>query len=281
MVRIKKVLEWLDAYAPFRFAASWDNCGLLVGDPEAFVERILVALDVGSGVLAEAEETGCQCVVTHHPLLLRPLSSVRADVFPGSLVIRAIRSGINLVAAHTNLDAACGGTNDILSGMLSLEEVEPLEVDGAMAGEESYKGIGCVGYMAHEMTLDGLVDRLQNLFGEIGIRVIGERETRVRKVALCTGSGSGLMKLALARGAGAYITGDVKYHDAQWAGEVGLAVVDIGHFASERPIVEPLAAYLRDCSKRDGYRMDVVVSNRERDPFRFNCRRKAEETHIA
>ena len=90
---------------------SWDNCGLQVGDPQSPVTRVLVALDPASSVLGEARGLGCQCVVTHHPLLLRPINSVRTDSWPGSIIRQALLSGISIIAAHTNLDAARQGTN--------------------------------------------------------------------------------------------------------------------------------------------------------------------------
>jgi dinuclear metal center YbgI/SA1388 family protein len=282
--QVGKILEWLDAYYPFRFAESWDNCGLLVGDPGDPVEKILVALDVGSDVLAEAQLLRCQCIVTHHPLLFQPIRAVRADVFPGNLVIGAIRNGINLVAAHTNLDAAVGGTNDALSDRLSLREARPLEVDPAMAGARSYGGMGRLGRLDREMSLDELAGWLGGILGGIPVRMVGDPRMRVQTTALCTGSGSSLMKQALAAGARAFVTGDLKYHDAQWAVEAGLGVIDVGHFASERLIVEPLAARLRKCSEDEGFQTDVVVSNQERDPFQArgpSFREQSKETHLA
>jgi dinuclear metal center YbgI/SA1388 family protein len=267
MVRVKDILDWIDAYAPFRYAESWDNCGLLVGDPEACVERVLTALDVSSETLSEAEKTKSQCLVTHHPLLLNPIKSVRLDSYPGNLVARALKSGINLIAAHTNLDAAREGTNGRLSRILSLEMVGPLEVDPTWKHEETYGGMGRVGFLPKPMPLKELVEGMREPLGQIDIRVAGNPEQIVHKVALCTGSGGSLIRQAFAAGSQAYITGDLKYHDAQWALEVGLALVDIGHFASERLIAEPLAEYLRSRSLEGSAKLEVIVAMQERDPF--------------
>ncbi len=106
MVRIKDIFDWIDSWAPFRYAEPWDNCGLQVGSLEAPVGRVLVALDPASAVLREAQGLGCQCVVTHHPLLLHPINSIRTDSWPGSVIKQALVSGIGIIAAHTNLDVS-------------------------------------------------------------------------------------------------------------------------------------------------------------------------------
>ncbi len=266
-MRVRDILEWLDAYAPFRYAEAWDNCGLLVGDPSAVVDRVLVALDPGLQTIAEAERRGAQCLVTHHPVILQPLKMVRLDVYPGSVVARALKSGISLIAAHTNLDAAREGTNERLARMLSLERIEALESAPAWRHEEAYGGMGRVGLLPRSMSLEELVEYVEGALGGIIARAVGDPGGKVRKVSLCTGSGASLMHHAPANGSQAYITGDVKYHDAQWAVEAGLSLIDIGHFASERLIVEPLADYLRSRSSGEAVSLEVIPAVTERDPF--------------
>ena len=148
MVLVRDILAWLDRFAPFRYAAPWDQCGLQVGNPEAPVDRLLVALDPTSRTLEEARKLACQCLVTHHPLLFQPLKALRSDLFPGNLVIAAVLGGIHVIAAHTNVDAARDGTNDILGGMLSVVRMEPLERDEAWIGEDRYGGMGRIGQLA-------------------------------------------------------------------------------------------------------------------------------------
>jgi dinuclear metal center YbgI/SA1388 family protein len=266
--RIADVMIWLDAHVPFRYAADWDNCGLLVGDPEAEVARILVALDVTAGVLAEAEATRCQCLVTHHPLLFQPLKSLRFDQYPAALIVRAIRTGIHLVAVHTNLDVASDGTNRQLVRMLGLQSCRPLETDPRWEGEERYAGMGAVGELPAAVTLHNLVAGLQSLFPEAQLRMVGAGERILRRVALCTGSGAGLLEKVIAAGCDVYLSGDFKYHEARRAEEAGLALVDLGHFASERLVVEPLAQALRQAAAGAAAAVGVVTAQSERDPFR-------------
>ncbi len=120
-------MTWLDAHAPFRYAADWDNCGLQVGDPRRRSDLHPGGAGRDSPTLREAETNRCQCLVTHHPLLFQPLKTLRFDQSPAASIIRAIKNGIHLIAAHTNLDAARDGTNQQLVRMLGLEHCHPLE----------------------------------------------------------------------------------------------------------------------------------------------------------
>ena len=235
----------------------------------AVVGKILVALDPTSETLREAEEKNCQCLVSHHPLVFRPLEAVRADQFPGRLVIRAVAGNINLIAVHTNLDAARDGTNDRFAGLLSLQSVGPLEFNEMFRGEVRYGGMGRVGLLPCEMVFEDLIQEIRRVLGGKEIRVVGDADGRVEKVALCSGSGGSLIEKAIAVNADVYITGDVKYHEAQRAVEAGMALIDVGHFASEQLIVKPLADYLRSRAFGRGIGLQVIEASSERDPFRI------------
>lgn len=267
MAKVKEVLALLDAHAPFRFAEPWDQCGLQVGDPEADVKRILVALDPGSAALDEAIANGCQCLVTHHPLIFRPLQRVRTDEYPGALVVRALREGINLIAAHTNLDVAREGTNDCLAGVLELQCVTALEEEKAWHGEGRYGGMGRLGLLPDSVTLGDLATRLGRLLPSAVVRGVGDQARPVQRVALCTGSGGSLVERAIATGADVYVSGDIKYHEAQRAVEAGLGIVDVGHFASEHLVLQPLAQVLRSWAEQLGLPLAIRVARTERDPF--------------
>jgi dinuclear metal center YbgI/SA1388 family protein len=269
MVTVTDILNWIDAHAPFRYAASWDNCGLQVGDPGAELSRLLVALEPSTETLQEARQLSCQCVVTHHPLIFQPLAVVRSDQFPGSLVTMALRSGIHVIAAHTNLDVCHGGTNDQLAHLLGLTALQALEVEDHWVREERYAGMGRVGVLAEAVSLAAFVERLAAVFPGVNLRVVGKREQLVRRVALCTGSGGSLLGRVLASGCDVYVTGDLKYHDARNAAEAHLALVDLGHFPSERLIVAPLASYFQQTAARLGLALEVLQACRESDPFRM------------
>lgn len=267
MAQVKDVLRWIDVHAPFRHAESWDNCGLQVGDPLARVNRILVALDAASWSLQEAEDQNCQCLVTHHPLIFRPLSAVRADAFPGELVIKALMKGIHIIAAHTNLDAAREGTNAQWVKLLALESVEPLDADASWSHDASYCGMGRLGGLPERITLEAFANRVETVLGGAKVRIVGDPRREVGRIALCTGSGGSLLEKVIAVGAEVYVTGDVKYHEAQRALEAGLCIIDAGHFASERLIVPPLAHYLEWQGREEGLPVEVLTASSERDPF--------------
>lgn len=267
MPSVRDILAWIDLYAPFRYAESWDHCGLQVGDPQASVRRILVALDPNSATLGEAEERECQCLVTHHPLVFHSVNAVRADQFPGNLIIRAVLKGIHVIAAHTNLDVAKGGTNDRLGRMLSLQDLQALEIDPSKETEDRYLGMGLVGSFPQMMSLREVVGKTQVVLGGIRVRAVGDAEWPIQRVALCTGSGGSLLERAISADSDCFITGDIKYHDAQRAIEAGMALIDIGHFASERIVVQPLAAFLRAQAVAQQESLEVLETSVESDPF--------------
>jgi dinuclear metal center YbgI/SA1388 family protein len=268
MAQVKHILQWIDSWAPFRFAESWDNCGLQVGNPEASVSRIMVALDPGSSVLDEARDLGCQCLVTHHPLFFRPINVVLTNSWPGTIIVKSLACGINIIAAHTNLDAAREGTNAQLRRLLALDSVEPLETEAGLVRDERYMGIGLIGSLPRPLSVQSLAGQLTHGLGDANIRTAGDPNRLISRVAVCTGSGGSLIGKVLAAGADAFVTGDMKYHDGKLAEESGLAIIDIGHFASEKLVLEPLSAFLKARSGTERTELEVFISKSERDPFR-------------
>ncbi len=267
MVTVADILNWLDSLAPFRYSASWDHCGLQVGSPGAEVERVLVALEPGTKSLGEAVYRKCQCLVTHHPLLFNPVYVIRQDMWPGNLISTAVKEEVNLVAAHSNLDAARDGTNEQMAKVLGLQSVEALETEGIWEGEERYAGLGCVGTLPRPVRLREFALFSEKAFGCMAMRVVGNPDKRISRVAICSGSGGSLLDAVVEKRADVYITGDVKYHEAVRAEEDGLAIVDIGHFSSERVVVRPLAEYLRSRAAREQAVLEVYTADTESDPF--------------
>lgn len=228
------------ALAPEGLAEEWDNVGLLVGRSDGSVERALVALDLRAETVREAVRRGAQAIVTHHPPIF-PAAVAVTDADPSSArVLEAAESGVAVITAHTNLDAAAGGLNDIMAAALGMTDTRPLvpaEPDGA--------GLGRVGAVA-PTTLGAIAEVARQAFGAALARRTGDPEAAVTTLACCTGSGAGLIDAARESGADAYITGDLKYHDADRAGS--LPLVDIPHGAVEehamRVWAEGLAAAL-------------------------------------
>uniref|UniRef100_A0A831ZW64 GTP cyclohydrolase 1 type 2 homolog n=1 Tax=Desulfacinum infernum TaxID=35837 RepID=A0A831ZW64_9BACT len=266
-VTVAHIVQWIDELAPFRFAESWDNCGLQVGDPRAEVSRVLVALDPSLHTVREAARRRCQALVTHHPLFSKAVSTLSLDGPPGSVVAEAIRGNVHIVSAHTNLDAALHGTNDTLARAVGLAVHGPLEENPAAIHDPRYVGLGLYGLLPEPCSALDLAESLARLVGIRSVRLVGNPEKSVQKVALCTGSGMSLLGRAIQHDCHVFITGDVKYHDAHTALDQGIVVIDIGHFASEAFVVAPLADALAAVGRSRGAVLEVMTSIGEKDPF--------------
>lgn len=221
------------AYPP-GLAASWDTgIGLTCGDPEAEVSAVLLAVDVDDVTVAQALETGAQFLLTHHPLLFRPVQSVAADTPKGRLVHRMITGGVAHLAAHTNADKALRGVNVALADTLGLLDHRPLVPDEDSPGT----GSGRIGTLPQTLSLREFAALVaQRLPATVtGARWAGEAERPVRTVALCGGSGGSYAEDAAAAGADVYLTSDLSHHEAaEFVAEAGRpALVEVAHWAAE------------------------------------------------
>ena len=239
MTQIKEIEAALFQFAPKELSQSWDNVGLLVGDPEGPVERILVALDVTEAVVEEAAAAGCELIVAHHPLMncaWHPVQSIRMDDAQGRLITALIQNRIAAVCMHTNLDAAAGGVNDCLALALGLMNIVRLD-------EES--GIGRVGSLTEPMDLAAFASYVKKRLGANGVRYAnGGRE--VHKVAVGGGVCGEYAALARDLGCDTFVTADLKYHDFQNAAPWGLNLIDAGHFPTEDVVCPQLVNLLED-----------------------------------
>jgi dinuclear metal center YbgI/SA1388 family protein len=354
-------LHALDELFPPQWAEGWDNVGLQVGDRSWPAERVLVALDPTAEVVAEARERRCGLLVTHHPLVFRPLERLDLADHVTRVAVDAVGARIAVAAAHTNADVARPGVTDALAeavgievtGVLGqtpsgtrvklvtfvppeatakvldavvaagggtigeythcsfrvrgtgtflpseranpvvgergelaeveedrLEVVVPRErmanavealVDAHPYEEVAYDvyqlaggslGLGRIGRLPEPITAAALAERCRERLGS-QVRTAGDPERQVRTVALCGGAGAFLIPDAIRAGADAFLTGDLKYHQALDAAAAGLTVIDAGHHGTERPFVPVLARRLADA----GPGGEVVVSDRSTDPF--------------
>jgi dinuclear metal center YbgI/SA1388 family protein len=263
-VPLREVIAALDARYDPALAESWDAVGLVCGDLDEPVGRVLFAVDPTTAVVDEVLATGADLLVTHHPLLLTPVHGVPAHDPKGRLVHRLIRAGAGLFVAHTNADRAPdSGVNDALAAVLGLTGTEPLDPSAT----DPRAGLGRVGELPEPMTLRAFAARAAAALPATvgGVRAAGDPERVVRRVAVCGGSGGSLLGAAEAAGADVFLTSDLKHHPASDAGEVaGPALCDVAHYASEWPwlpvAAEALAADLSG-------RIEVAVSRRRTDPW--------------
>lgn len=355
-------------YAP-ELAEDWDNVGLQVGDPTAPLGRVMVALDPGLSAVQAARDAGAQALVTHHPLIFKPIKRLTPEDAVGEVLWAAVRDGVAIISAHTNLDCAVEGLNSWLAAKLDISQSIPLQtvagdylklvvfvpagheesVADALfsagggqigaydqcsfrsSGEGTFRpgsgtqpfigtvgqtektdevrletivpkrklarvleklhkvhpyeeiaydlvplqnqvpgaGLGRIGKLAEDTSLDAFADKVKESLDCENLRLIGAGNRSIRKVALCGGSGAGLIQTAHRQGADVLVTGDVKYHDARQAEELGIALIDAGHFATEKLMIEQVTESLQAAARKRNWGIVFEAYTGEQDPFRF------------
>ena len=246
-VTASDIMAILDQIAPRELSESYDNVGLLAGHPSQSVERVLVALDLTESVVHEAEKAGAQMIVTHHPIFFRGRKNIREDDAEGAAVCALFRAHLAMAAAHTNFDNAYPGVNDALSEALGLENVETAP-HGMRAGS-----------LSAAMTVMEFVDYVEKKLNTRA-RVYAARDKRIERVAVLGGAGGDFFDEALSLGADAYVTGEVRHHDALAACAQGLCLIEAGHCETERVCVKLLAACLQNRCDELQYNVTVVES---------------------
>jgi len=367
--KVSDIVGIINVLAPFSLAEEWDNAGLQVGNPAAPAGKIMVSLDPGRNAVEAAVAAGCQLLLTHHPLIFRPLKKISTADPPGRLLSFAISNDLAIIALHTNFDISDGGVNDLLAERLGVSCCAPLKVtfvdelvklsvfvpkgyeekvmealfrfsgiignysecsfrtDGIgtfkpLQGAEPFKGeigkreyaeenrievllrkgdmnaaiksliaahpyeepafdlypllnkgkaagIGRIGVLSQPLTLVDFALTVKERLCPNGVRFVGDAERPVMKVALCGGSGASLFREARNQGAEVLVTGDVKYHEAREAEELGLALVDAGHFATELPMILGLKKQLGNELAKKGFEAEITAFEGEREPFRY------------
>ncbi|MCR5834694.1 MAG: Nif3-like dinuclear metal center hexameric protein [Selenomonadaceae bacterium] len=255
---VQTVVDAVNRLAPKNLAEEWDNPGLLVGLPNAEVKKILVCLDVMDDSIERATAIDAQMIVSHHPMIFRAIKNVRLDLPTGKKISRLIKNDIAVFAAHTNLDTATGGVNDVLAEKLGLLDVK-------MLGNEE-QSMGRMGNLETEMTAEEFARHVKKSLKAENVRLVDAGDFKIKKVGLCGGAGAEFIQRAKFYGAQAFVTGDVKYHEAQGAIESGIHVIDAGHFATEYPIVNALAEYLR--SELQYYDLEIIENTDAKDFFK-------------
>lgn len=236
------VINYMRTLAPENLAESWDNVGLMVGDEQAEISKVMVCLDITDKVVKEAVEKNVDMIVTHHPLIFKGMKSITAQTSAGRRVITLIKNNISVYSAHTNLDIAYGGTNSVLAHLLELENVQ-----GLMPTDNPNEFLGKVGDLPVPMSFYAFSLLVKEQLCAEYITVTGNEMTTVSRVALCTGKASSLEYMAQAKkmGCQVYITGDVGYHDGQNANDLDLCLIDGTHYYTEVLVVPVLEEYLQ------------------------------------
>lgn len=228
MTTVSQVAEALAERTRPENAAAWDPVGLQIGDPGASVATVAVCHEVTEEVVRRLEVAPVDLLVTYHPLLFAPTNRLIAGRSAEARAYRLIRQGVSLLVTHTDFDASPGGTADALANVFDLRDVEHF-------GGDEDEGVPAIGRVGEFQGTLGVLDAMAtDTFGSNGLRLTGSRAKELRRVAVVPGSGSDFVERAAAV-ADALVTGDVSHHRAVRATDLGLAIVDPGHIATERP----------------------------------------------
>lgn len=367
--KLSDIIGIINKIAPPHLAEEWDNVGLQVGDPAAVIERIMVALDPCPAALAAALNDSCQLLLTHHPLIFKPLKRLSTADETGALIHKAIRNNLAIAALHTNYDTVTDGVNDLLASALGLSNCRPLQITrrdelvklvvfvpvshrqsllevllrfsslpgnytecsfsttgtgtfrpqpGArpfigtagvresvaedrvellvkkpllpaalkalraahpyeepafdlvpLLNEGEGSGLGRICDLAVPVTLADFARTVKERLQLGTVRLVGEGNRQIARIALCGGSGASLLREAARQGADLLLTGDIKYHEAREAAALGVALLDAGHFATESLMIEGLSQRLESDLAARKLAVQVLRCHEERDPFDF------------
>ncbi len=247
---VKDIAAFMEEWAPLSYAEDYDNVGLLIGHEDQPVTSIMVAVDASEEVMNQAVEKKVDLLLTHHPLIFRPVKKIVQNDRTGRRLLQLIENKIALYSAHTNLDSAPGGNNDRAAQQLGLVDIQAV-------AQEGEKACLRIGRLPSPLTLGELAELTLKKYRLPYIRIIGENDQLISKVAFCAGSGMDFMSLAIKEGADAFVTGDITYHKADEAQAAGLGLIDATHFGTDMLSVKWVAEELRNMAQEKG--VDLVV----------------------
>lgn len=265
---LKDIIKIMEDLAPKNLIDSWDNCGLEIGDTTKEVKKILLSLDISQESVDYAIENGVDTIISHHPFLFSPIKSIDYKDKKSKILINLIKSDIAIYSAHSNLDICQGGINDVLAKLLKLQnttvlekayDIYPLENKGEILG------YGRVGNLVNPLSLLEFGQLVKKNLECDSIRLYGDIDKPVNRVALCGGSGGDFIKSAAAKGAHVYVTGDIKYHDAQMAKDLGLAIIDANHYDTEKIILPYLEKYILE---KTGNEVEILTYTKNEMAFK-------------
>ena len=236
-MKVKDITSIIESFAPLSIQEGWDNSGLCIGSPEDEVSSVLIALDCTPELVDEAVSCGADMIVTHHPLIFSGLKKISPDNRTGAAVMKAVKAGIAVYAAHTNADKVIAGVSGAMASRLGLENVRILDEDAEGTG------LGVVGELPQPLTSEALTAFVKEKFALKVVKTSKPLDGAVTKVALCGGSGGSLIAHARKAGAQVYISGDISYHN--YFTEDGFMIMDIGHYESEIEIVDILFSLIK------------------------------------
>ena len=235
----RDIMKLIETTYPKHAALEWDNVGLLAGRMDKEVRKIYVALDATDEVIAAAISQGADMLITHHPLLFAPLKQITDEHFIGSRVVKLLQHDISYYAMHTNYDVL--GMAELSAALMGLDDTAVLEVTDA----EQMQGFGRVGVLPKEMNLKECCELVKKVFRLDGVKVFGDMNKIIRRVAISPGSGKHMTDLALSKGADVFVTAEIDHHEGIDAVAQGMPVIDAGHYGLEHIFIDDISEYLK------------------------------------
>lgn len=264
-VRVQDILDSLNTLAPFNLAEPWDNIGLLVGHPDQHVTSILAGLDPTIALIDEAIALGANTVITHHPVIFKPLHAINTSQPEGRLLEQALANRISIIGYHTNFDSAKAGVSSILAEQLGIDHHTPLVP--APQDNLADTGIGRIGSYRSPISSSEFLKRLLDVLGLSSVQMAGVLPKMITTVAVCGGSGSEFAVQAKNLGADVYLSAEIKHSTAIWAIESSFCIIDGTHFSTEKPAVAVLVRMLTEASSRENWNIRILETTTEHHPF--------------
>jgi dinuclear metal center YbgI/SA1388 family protein len=262
MKKVKDIINIMEEFAPGTLKEDFDNVGLMVGDKEKSVKKILLALDCTLDVIEEAKEKKADLVITHHPLIFKKPSSITTDTLIGKKIIELIKNDISLYSSHTNLDSAEEGLNETIVNILGYDSKELIETN--RKARNNNEGLGRIVRLENEIEIEELIKNIKEKLNIKSLKLVKGCK-KIKNIAIINGSGSSFFETAYKKGADCIITGDTTYHYASDYKEMGVSIIDTGHFSSEwivfLSVMEKLNNKLSD--------IEIIISNKSEDPYTF------------
>ncbi len=275
MNQISEIVGFLKTFAPITLAEDWDNVGLLIGDEDSQVSAAMTCLTLTPDVAAEAIDGSAQLVISHHPLLFRPVQRLTADTPDGRMLLDLIAAGVAVYSPHTGYDSAVRGINQQLADLLELTEVTPLRPPASASDETSQSnsksdsgslGSGRCGNLPEPTTLAEFNEFVKQRLRIQNLQFVGDANAEIRRVGLACGSAAEFLRDAAALDCEVLLTGEARFHACLEAQALGVAMVLPGHYATERPAMERLARIIATQLPN----VKVWASQRESDPVQWS-----------
>ena len=242
-MRCKEITNIIEETFPLSAALSFDHVGLQAGRVDKEVKKIYIGLDATTEVIDHAVEYGADMIITHHPLIFSPLETVTDKDFIGRRVVKMIQNDISYYAMHTNFDVI--RMADMAAEIFELEDIRVLETT-IHAGDHDEMGIGKIGTLKEEITLEECAVMVKERLGLDGVKLSGDKNSVVRTFAICPGSGKDSIDSAIEKGADVLVAGDMGHHSAVDALERGLSIIDAGHYGTEYIFIEDMRKFIEN-----------------------------------